>query len=77
VGPVNIDEWYFDVSNIAYYDAIVGMPFCQKHQVKIDIGSRTIEVAGQLIEIAGGRRIASDELRNKKRAAGAPQSFRA
>jgi hypothetical protein len=53
VGPVNIDEWYFDVSNIAYYDAIVGMPFCQKHQVKIDIGSRTIEVAGQLIEIAG------------------------
>jgi hypothetical protein len=48
IGPVDTD-WYFDVSNIAFYDAIVGIPFCSYHNVELDVRNRTIKIDGDCI----------------------------
>jgi hypothetical protein len=48
LGPINT-MWYFDVANIDFYDAIVGMPFCAKHGVVIDPANRMVIVNGNKI----------------------------
>jgi hypothetical protein len=55
----NVDtNWHFFVSNISYYDAIIGAPFLSKHNVSIDYGKRTITIDGVEVETVsvGGRK---------------------
>jgi hypothetical protein len=38
-------DWYFDIANIAHYDAIVGMPFCSRVGLVINVKSRKVMLA--------------------------------
>jgi hypothetical protein len=74
VGEVDRD-WYFDVANIAHYDAILGVPFGRQNDVVVDLGRRKIFVGGVEIPVEEeGKRIAGVEtkVKDKKR-----HSFRA
>jgi hypothetical protein len=62
-------EWYFDIANIVHYDAIVGMPFCSKYGLTIDVPNRTIQLAdGTLINtsLEGGRTGGGDKFTKPK-----------
>jgi hypothetical protein len=62
-------DWYFDIANIAHYDAIVGMPFCTQFGLMIDIKGRAITLAdgSQLkISLEGGRAGGSDKFAKTK-----------
>ncbi|EIN05665.1 hypothetical protein PUNSTDRAFT_137160 [Punctularia strigosozonata HHB-11173 SS5] len=57
LGTINT-RWYFDVANIAHYDAVVGLPFCAKHGITIMPDKRTIRLPDGLdipAELEGGR----------------------
>ncbi|EIN12661.1 hypothetical protein PUNSTDRAFT_130917 [Punctularia strigosozonata HHB-11173 SS5] len=57
LGTINT-RWYFDVANIAHYDAVVGLPFCAKHGITIMPDKRTIRLPDGLdipVELEGGR----------------------
>ena len=40
---------YFDVVNVDRYDAVVGIPFLQKHKVLLNFDQRSIEIDHKLI----------------------------
>jgi hypothetical protein len=68
IGPVNTD-WYFDVSDIAFYDAMVGIPFCSSQNVTIDVRNRVINVDGKQFKavVRGQRtvRVAATNVKSK------------
>jgi hypothetical protein len=60
-------EWYYDVSNIAHYNAIVGMPFCSQHKVTIDVENRRIYMDGNELPVVeeGKRLVGTSEDKSK------------
>jgi hypothetical protein len=47
---VNISDEYFDITNIDYYDIILGTPFLMKWGISLDFSSQgRIKMEGQLI----------------------------
>ena len=40
---------YFDIVNIDYYDAILGMPFLRKHEVVIDLMNNCLRIKDKIV----------------------------
>jgi hypothetical protein len=73
VGPVDC-VWWFDVRNIARYDAVVGMPFCKQNGVVIDVPNWKITVQGEVIDVL---EVGKGMARHKNKFKSQSHSFRA
>ena len=40
---------YFDIVNIDYYDAILGIPFLRKHEVMIDFVNNCLRIEDEIV----------------------------
>ena len=57
---------YFDVVNIDYYDAILGMPFLRKHEVVIDFVNNCLRIKDKIVHNQANEYKVGEPTENKK-----------